>query len=255
MKHALVLAGILLALCPAARAQGVPRVKAAIVSFDGTSLVLDTSAAGVKAASLAGVETPAARPQHAVSAKGAAAPPAAAPPPPPPQGKDGKLTVTLLPATLMVSERNVVRQALKIGDFIGAEVTAGTGGALAATSVYIYPDTLRGANEGRFADGNVTRIGGTLSAIGADTLTVHYRGLGESGGVCAGRAVSAAVTPRSCSGDATFAFDRDAPVTLMTLGTKSLLTPGALATVSLVRVAGGGMATPGIIVEKPQSAP
>lgn len=229
------LACILLLLALPAAAQTVPRVKAKILSFDGKTLILDTDAAAVPGTSPA---------KPAPGARGNMAAKASAP---------TKLSVTLLPATLLVTRKPSVRQALKIGDFVGAVVPANDS-TMTASSLYIYPDALRGANEGRFADGGDIRLGGTVRSLGADSVTIHYRGVAEENGICQGRAAPPSVTPQYCSGDATVRLDGDAPVSLLIVGTPKLLVPGAVATVSLIKTADGSMATPGVIVEMPQSA-
>lgn len=228
------LACILLLLAWPAAAQTVPRVKAPILSFDGHILILDMDAAAVEGPAKA----PAAGAHGASAAK--------------PAGSR-KLSVTLLPATLLVTRRPSVREALKVGDFVGAVVPA-KDTAMTASNIYIYPDALRGANEGRFPDGDDIRLGGTVRALGADGISLHYRGLAAVDGVCQGRAQPPSVSPQYCTGDVTVHLDADTPVSLLIVGTPKLLVPGAVATVSLIKTADGGMVTPGVIVEMPHSA-
>lgn len=217
----------------AAAQQSAPRVKAAILSFDGHTLVLDADAASVTG-------LPAPRPQGADRAT--------------PKPPSGKLTAVLMPATLLVAERTSVLEAIRVGDTVAALADQKDGG-LRARSLTIYPDALRGANEGRFADGDAVRLGGRVTAIGDGGISLHYRGRAAEAGVCQGRALPPAVSPQSCSGDVRLTFDPAIPVTILVPGTTALLTPGALATVSLLRTADGGMATPGVIVQLPQSFP
>jgi hypothetical protein len=239
MRHSVFLCA-LLALAgsswidAAAAQQSAPRIKAAILSFDGHTLVLDADAASVK-----GLPSP--RPQGANRSTAAKAP-------------SGKLTVVLMPATLLVAERPSVLEAIRVGDTVAA-LADQKDGALTARSLTIYPDALRGANEGRFADGDAMRLGGRVTAIGEGGISLHYRGRAEENGVCQGRALPPAVSPQSCAGDARLRLDPAIPVTILVPGTSALLTPGALATVSLLRNTDGGMATPGVIVQLPQSSP
>ena len=216
----------------AAAQQSAPRVKAAILSFDGHTLVLDADAASVAGST----------PSRAGGSRSAAKTPS------------GKLTVTLMPATLLVAERPSVLEAIRVGDTVAA-LADQTDGGLTARSLTIYPDALRGANEGRFADGGALRLGGRVTAIGDGSISLHYGGRSEEGGVCQGRALPPAVSPQSCAGDARLRMDPAIPVTILVPGSTALLTPGALATVSLLRTADGGMATPGVIVQSPQSSP
>lgn len=253
MRHSIALVLCLLAFAGTAQAASAPRVKAKILSFDGKVLVLDTDAAAFAPPART---APAPRRTGGASRNGGAAATTAGAPQQ--QGASapagGKLSVGLMPATLLVAEKPSVRQALRVGDFVGA-VGKLAGGTLDARNIYIYPDALRGANEGRFADGNELRVGGTITALTGDGLTLRYRGLGEDGGVCAGRALPAAVSPKSCAGEISVRLDTETPVSLLVPGDKSLLSPGAVATVSLARTTDGGMVTPGVIVEKTQSSP
>jgi hypothetical protein len=65
----------------------------------------------------------------------------------------------------------------------------------------------------------------------------------------------------ACSGDAVIEVPSGTPVSALTMGDKSLLTPGATVSVSLVSRGDGSQVTPGVIieppvtVEKPQSNP
>lgn len=234
--------------CPAA-AQTVPRVKAQILSFDGHTLILDADAPAVQAPP---PSSPSARGNAAAKAGSGAAPGSRGTESAARAESGGKLTVTLLPATLLVRRRPTVHEALKVGDFVGAVVPA-KDATMTASSIYIYPDALRGANEGRFADGDDIRLGGTVRALNAGSLTLHYRGVEAVDGVCMGRAAPVSVTPQYCSGDVTVRLDADTLVSLLIVGSQKLLTPGAVATVSLIKTADGSMITPGVIVEMPQS--
>jgi hypothetical protein len=159
-----------------------------------------------------------------------------------------------MPATLLVAERPSVLEAIRTGDTV-AVLADLKDGALAARSLTIYPDALRGANEGRFPDGDAIRLGGQVTAISDSAISLHYRGRAEDDGVCQGRALPPAVSPQSCAGDARIRLDPAMPVTILVPATTSVLAPGVLATVSLLRTADGGMATPGVIVQLPQSSP
>ena len=132
------------------------------------------------------------------------------------------------------------------------------------------PTTLRGTGEGRFPEGDRLIINGTVGAVKpsapADQAGRHpdpalswrsadrarprqdaVRGPGLAAGLCQ-RAGLRMPTPssRSCRAPR---FPR------LREGDKSLLVPGSLVTVAIVKTADGNSVTPGVIVEKPAPAP
>jgi hypothetical protein len=164
--------------------------------------------------------------------------------------------VTVRPDTRYVSTEKYKLAAIQPGDFAGAAVIAQSDGKLRAQEVHVYPGALRGSGEGRFPEGAAGRlmINGTVAASADGTLTLHYRGLAENNGVCEGRA-PVPLTPTACTGDAAVTVAPGIPVTALTVGDKTLLVPGAMAIVSVATRPDGAKVTPGLIVEKPATAP
>jgi len=223
----------------AAAAQGVPRIKAKIISRNGNTLVLDADAGAVSVAPLGNDQ--AAKPAPSASSKKGGMPRPAV---------GAKLTLSLMPATLVVVEHRSVRDAIKVGDFIGATAVVAQG-ELKTRSIVIYPDILRGSDEGRFADGDVLRVGGQVSALTAQGITIRYRGKGEKDGVCAGRAAPRVLAGQYCTAEIFLALPASIPVSLLVPGDAKLLTPGRVVTASVVRLGADQLATPGVIVQQP----
>ena len=184
------------------------------------------------------------------------------------------ISVSVLPETRYVGSDKTSFDALKRGDYAGAAVSEGRGGALRAQDVYLYAEALRGTGEGRFPEAGRLIINGIVSAAQPATddrhngaLTLHYRGallsgLGRGRTLCEGRASPPAyASALACEGDATIEVPPATPVSTLTVGDKSLLVPGSLVTVAMTKSADDKNVTPGVIVEKnvtvekPQSAP
>jgi hypothetical protein len=240
------------ALCFAsgAQAQMVTRVKARLTAFDANTLTLEPLP----------VQAP---------AKGLFS---ATPPPSPAMA--GPLTVSVLPDTKYVLSQKSTFGNLKVGDYAGAAVVENRNGSLRAQDVYIYAETLRGTGEGRFGDSGRLMVNGVVSQVTPaseqdttrGTFALHYRGATLTGSgkraVCEGRAVPPQfASALACSGDAVIEVPSGTTVSALTMGDKSLLTPGATVSVSLVSRGDGSQVTPGVIieppitVEKPQSNP
>ncbi len=186
----------------------------------------------------------------------------------------GPLTVSVLPDTKYVLSQKSAFGNLKVGDYAGAAVVENRNGSLRAQDVYIYAETLRGTGEGRFGDSGRLMVNGVVSQVTPaseqdttrGTFALHYRGATLTGSgkraVCEGRAVPPQfASALACSGDAVIEVPSGTPVSALTMGDKSLLTPGATVSVSLVSRGDGSQVTPGVIieppvtVEKPQSNP
>jgi hypothetical protein len=220
MKHpclSLFLKGVLLAILslPAA-AQGVPRVKGRIVDFDGLTFHLA------------------------------------------PEGGGPQLAVRLQPHTQFMTFEQRALSAFTPGAWAGATVTM-QGGALVAEEVHLFPAPLRGSGEGRLPQGTdrfvingaVTAAG--PNATGGGKLTLFYRGGRLDGGICLDRPDPKAASP-VCTGDPVIQVPREAAVQALVPAPRTLLTAGAIATVSVETDAKGARSTPGLILEKPQTS-
>jgi len=153
---------------------------------------------------------------------------------------------------------------IKTGDYVGAAVSEGRGGALRAQDVYIYADPLRGTGEGRFPEGERLLVNGTVTAINpsADgqngSITLHYRGAvlnnaGPNRTVCEGRALPPAyASVLACEADAGIEVKAGTRISALNPGDKDLLQPGALVTVSMTKAEDGKKTVAlGVVVEPP----
>ena len=145
---ALVLVPVVTA--PNAFAQGVPRIKATILSFDGQTLNVTTG-----------------------EGKNVQA-----------------MSVGLLPTARIVRQEKRALTDIAAGDYVGATVTTGKDGILHAQEVHIFPEELRGSSEGVVPAGTGrSMIDATVRGTAPGVLSVDYRGAdGADGAPCTGRA-------------------------------------------------------------------
>lgn len=193
-------------------AQGVPRIKARVLSFDGKVLKV-TSGTGAQ------TET---------------------------------LTVGVLPTTRYVRQEDRVLSNVAGGNYIGATVTRLKDGILRATEIHIFPESLRGNNEGIFDAAGRTMIDATVRIIGDGIISVAYRGAtGGDGAACTGHA------PRTggCTGSADILVTQNTPVTALVPADKSLLVPGAVIALSVMAGPDGRPVTPGLTFEPDAGEP
>jgi len=214
-------------------AEPVVRVKARLSAFDGALMKLQT-----------------------VAAKGAKG------------GEDFSVAVT--DQTRYVGSAPSSFSAIKTGDYVGAAVSEGRGGALTSQEIYLYADALRGTGEGRFPEGERLLVNGTVTAVKPTapedkddgSLTLHYRGAVLSGAgpnrtVCEGRASPPAfASALACQADAVIEVKPGAKVSALSVGDKDLLKPGVLVTVAMTKAEDGkrniGL---GVVVEPAEQPP
>ena len=237
-------AAVAAAQCFCATAQPVTRLKAKLTAFDGEVMTLE----------------PVTAPAAAASGKQPAAPQAA---------PSAPVTVSVTPATRYVGSNKALFGDIKPGDYAGAALNPPSGDRLRALDVYVYADDLRGTGEGRFPEGDRLIINGTVSAVKPSApddkqdgiLTLHYHGsvltgLGREKTLCEGRATPAPfASALACESDAAIEVLPGTPVSALSEGDKSLLVPGSLVTVAIVKTADGNSVTPGVIIEKPAPPP
>jgi hypothetical protein len=219
---------------PGALAQPMTRVKARLTAFNGAVMTLERL------------------------------PPATGETPPGGKADAPTLAVSLLPDTRFVAGEKSGFAVLAAGDYAGAVVVEGRGGALKAQEIYRYAPALRGTGEGRFTDNSRLLVNGTVTQVQAPqgrtagSLTLHYRGAvlngaGQGRTVCEGRATPAPfASALACTADAVLEVASDTPVTALSVGDKSLLVPGRIVTVTMTKLADRTVA-PGVVVEKPAS--
>ncbi len=220
----------------------VVRVKARLTAFDGQVMTLEP--------------LPSAPTAHAAGNNKAMVADIAAKPEP--------FTVSVRPDTRYVGSDKASFATIKPGDYAGAAVTERSGGKLRAQDVYLYAEALRGTGEGRFPEGERLIVNGTVSEIKFTapedqqdgTLTLHYRGalltgLGRGRTLCEGRASPPAyASPLACEASATIEVLPGTPISLLSVGDKSLLVAGSLVTVAMTKTGDDKNVTPGVIVEK-----
>jgi hypothetical protein len=222
-----------------ALAAPVVRVKARLIAFDGQVMTLQP--------------LPSSPATHVTNGKGTdnEAAPAA----------DKPFTVTVLAGTRYVGSDRSSFTAIRPGDYAGAAVTE-SDGKLRAQDVYLYAQALRGTGEGRFPEGGRLIVNGAVSDVKVPqemqdaTLTLHYRGavlngLGQGHTLCEGRASPPAyASALACEALAAIDVPPGTPVSMLTVGDKSLLVPGSLVTVAVTKTDDDKYITPGVIVEK-----
>lgn len=167
------------------------------------------------------------------------------------------VSVTLEPDLRVVNNEKVSLSAVKAGDFVGATVLKSGPGTLRAQEVHIFPEELRGSNEGWIASGNnsnramlnatVTSISASASNRGSIKLSYHGDAL-ASDGSCVGRA---STTPGSgCTGEAEIAVVPGIPIIAIEKSDESILVPGARVALSAVASGDGRLESSRLTVEK-----
>jgi hypothetical protein len=228
-----------------AAAQPATRLKAKLVAFDGQVMTLESLSA----------------PAAPSSGKQPATPDASTKPAP--------LTVSVTPATRYVGSDKALFADIKPGDYAGAAFGLPTDDRLRAQEVFVYAEGLRGTGQGRFPEGDRVIVNGTVTMVkpGAPEgrqdgiLTLHYHGsvlngLGRGKTVCEGRASPPAyASALACESDAVIEVRPGTPVSALSEGDKSLLVPGSMVTVAIVKTTDGKSITPGVIVEKAPPPP
>ena len=135
-----------------------------------------------------------------------------------------QVSVTLPAKVRIIEQRRGSLADVKSGEFIGTTAVQKADGTLHAREIHIFPASMRGTGEGHYpmgaanttmTNGNVQSVTGSVarSATGSDngngiTLHIAYKG-----------GASAVEVPPNV------------PVTMMSLGARSLLKPGANVTV------------------------
>jgi hypothetical protein len=207
-----------LLVCTSAHAQGVPRIKATVQSFDGQIITVNTGT-GKQAQTM---------------------------------------QVGITPATRYVREEKRALTDIATDNYIGATVTTGKDGVLHAQEVHVFPQELRGSSEGIFSIGNNrSMIDATVATVGGGAISVTFRGApGADGPACTGRAPRQA--DQGCHGSATIMVAAGVPVTALAAGDKSMLVPGAILALSVMAGPDGRPVTPGLTLEgqaAPDAAP
>jgi hypothetical protein len=173
-----------------------------------------------------------------------------------PQGDTAPMKIGVRPATRIMKEEESSLDAINVGDYIGATLTKGAKGALAAQEVHIFPKALSGSGEGLFPPtpgSSVTILNGTVSAAGPAALSVKFRGASGDGPSCSGRALINPIA--GCKGEITIAVAANIPVLALMPGDKSQLVPGAVLAISIIAGPDGKPVTPGLTIESVATPP
>lgn len=166
-----------------------------------------------------------------------------------PVGEKDTMKVGVRPATRILKERAESLAGIKAGDFIGATL-AKAGSGYAAQEVHIFPEALRGTDEGLYplAEGSPRSIvNATVTAIGADGISLKFRGAG--GNPCTGRAPVGMAAAGGCNGAITIRTGTNVPVIALEPATQADLKPGAVVALSIMAGPDGRPVTPGLTIE------
>ncbi|HXR95211.1 MAG TPA: hypothetical protein VN718_04990 [Rhizomicrobium sp.] len=160
------------------------------------------------------------------------------------------LTIGLMPNTRLMYETKADATSVKPGDYLGATLRKNAG-LWQAEEAHLLPEALRGAGEGLYplpSDASERIITGEVAKndLPSAQITIAFRGsVGSDGPTCTGRA------PRTggCQGEMTFALPAKVPVVALLAGSKSILTPGKVAAISVIAGPDGHLVTPGLTIE------
>jgi len=166
------------------------------------------------------------------------------------------MSIVLEPDVRVIYDAKRTLNDVKAGDFIGTTTLQAADGKLRAQEVHIFPDTMRGASEGRYATSdtnpNRTMTNATVSevtsvAANKGAIKLSYRGgASAADGSCTGRAGSGA----GCTGEAEIQIVPGVPIIALVVGDESLLVPGAAVSLSVVSTADGALTSSRLTVEK-----
>ena len=166
------------------------------------------------------------------------------------------VAVTLEPDLRVIYDAKRTLADLKAGDFIGASALKAADGTLHAQEVHVFPDSMRGAGEGLYAqsDANPNRLmtNATVAQVTAvapnkGSIKLTYRGgSAAADGSCTGRAGSGA----GCTGNTEILISPGIPIIALMTGDESLLVPGAAVSVSAMTSTDGTLQSSRLTVEK-----
>jgi hypothetical protein len=151
------------------------------------------------------------------------------------KSRDGQtVTVTLAPNFSVVAVSKASLGDIKPGSFVGAAALPQPDGTFKAQEVVVFPEDLRGNNEGHFRwdlSPGSTRTNATVSAM-----------MSGNGGT--------ALTLKHKDGEVKVVVPRDVPIVTLGPGDKRLLVPGAGVFVPASRAADGALSAGRVLVDK-----
>lgn len=154
----------------------------------------------------------------------------------------GQLAVTLAPQLRVVDQEPGSLADVKAGRFIGTTAVQGKDGRLYAREIHVFPESMRGAGEGHYPMGapSTTMTNGNVEAVTGSVT--QSTGAGADAG--AGRLV---LRISYKGGQSRVEVPPNVAVTMMRIGTRALLRPGASVTV-VAQPAAAGLSADTVIV-------
>lgn len=113
--------------------------------------------------------------------------------------------------------------AIEAGTYVGTAAVPGSDGRLTALEVLVFPDAMRGANEGHFAWDLAPESTMTNATVATTTLAAEVDGAAGAAGGDGGRVL----TLRYPGGERTVVVSPEAPVVAPGPGEPELLRPGS----------------------------
>ena len=151
------------------------------------------------------------------------------------KSRDGQtVTVTLAPSFTVVAVSKASLGDIKSGSFVGAAALPQPGGTFKAQEVLVFPEAMRGSNEGHYPWDLSPGSTMTNAAVGAMVS-------GNDG---------TALTLKHKDGEVKVVVPPDAPIVTLGPGDKSLLVPGAGVFVPASRAADGALSAGRVLVGK-----
>jgi hypothetical protein len=161
---------------------------------------------------------------------------------------DNAITVDLAANAQIIAQVPATLAAVKQGRFIGTTAVKEADGQLHAREIHVFPESMRGAGEGHYPMGapNTTMTNGDLESVNGN---VEQSALGE-------RDTRPGLVMRVDykGGQSLILVPPDVTVTMMRVGNRTLLKPGAHVTVLTAR-SGGSTPTAGTVIVHMAGAP
>ena len=151
------------------------------------------------------------------------------------KSRDGQtVTVTLAPNFTVVAVSKASLGDIKSGTFVGAAALPQPGGTFKAQEVLVFPEAMRGSNEGHYPWD--LSPGSTMTNAAVSAMVSGNDGT--------------ALTLKHKDGEVKVVVPPDAPIVTLGPGDKSLLVPGAGVFVPASRAADGALSAGRVLVGK-----
>jgi Domain of unknown function (DUF5666) len=151
------------------------------------------------------------------------------------KSRDGQtVTVTLAPNFAVVAVSKASLGDIKSGSFVGAAALPQPDGVFKAQEVVVFPEAMRGSNEGHYPWD--LSPGSTMTNAAVSAMVTGNDGT--------------ALTLKHKDGEVKVVVPQDAPIVTFGPGDKSLLVPGAGVFVPAARAADGSLSAGRVLVGK-----